>query len=173
MFQVCIQPYQFQHCRENLKVSKNFVDRNFTERDKKFRDTSALIAKSSRTIIPKNNQTLIKFLLTSRTLLGNKEIQNKSVIANQYREMASASSSSSTISAGNRLKEERSPYLLQHATNPVHWYPWGEEAFKAAKEKNKMIFLSVGYSTCHWCHVMERESFESNEVIYRKHTFNF
>jgi len=62
------------------------------------------------------------------------------------------------------LKDERSPYLLQHAANPVHWYPWGEEAFKAAKDKNKMIFLSVGYSTCHWCHVMERESFESEEV---------
>ena len=76
--------------------------------------------------------------------------------------MASTTASSSS---GNKLKDERSPYLLQHAENPVHWYPWGEEAFKAAKEKNKMIFLSVGYSTCHWCHVMERESFESDEVF--------
>ena len=76
--------------------------------------------------------------------------------------MASTSASSSSE---NKLKDERSPYLLQHASNPVHWYPWGEEAFKAAKEKNKMIFLSVGYSTCHWCHVMERESFESDEVF--------
>lgn len=64
----------------------------------------------------------------------------------------------------NKLIEERSPYLLQHASNPVYWYPWGEEAFQAAIESNKLIFLSVGYSTCHWCHVMERESFESQEV---------
>ena len=64
----------------------------------------------------------------------------------------------------NKLGQEKSPYLLQHAGNPVNWYPWGEEAFQAARESNKLIFLSVGYSTCHWCHVMERESFESQEV---------
>ena len=72
--------------------------------------------------------------------------------------------SSASSSPRNRLKDERSPYLLQHASNPVHWYPWGQEAFQAAKDNNKMIFLSVGYSTCHWCHVMERESFESEQV---------
>jgi uncharacterized protein YyaL (SSP411 family) len=64
----------------------------------------------------------------------------------------------------NRLIEEKSPYLLQHAHNPVDWYPWGEAAFAKAREEDKPIFLSVGYSTCHWCHVMERESFE-NEAI--------
>ena len=64
----------------------------------------------------------------------------------------------------NRLAQEKSPYLLQHAHNPVNWYPWGEEAFARAREENKPIFLSIGYSTCHWCHVMERESFE-NEAI--------
>lgn len=64
----------------------------------------------------------------------------------------------------NRLINEKSPYLLQHAYNPVDWYPWGEEAFEKAKKENKPIFLSVGYSTCHWCHVMERESFEDEEV---------
>lgn len=64
----------------------------------------------------------------------------------------------------NRLIESKSPYLLQHAYNPVDWYPWGEEAFAKAKKENKMILLSVGYSTCHWCHVMERESFEDQEV---------
>uniref|UniRef100_A0A914YMY2 DUF255 domain-containing protein n=1 Tax=Panagrolaimus superbus TaxID=310955 RepID=A0A914YMY2_9BILA len=64
----------------------------------------------------------------------------------------------------NRLAQEKSPYLLQHAHNPVDWYPWGDEAFKAAKEKNLPIFLSVGYSTCHWCHVMERESFVDTEI---------
>ena len=62
--------------------------------------------------------------------------------------------------AGNRLLNEKSPYLLQHAHNPVDWYPWGEEAFERARKENKPIFLSIGYSTCHWCHVMERESFE-------------
>ncbi|HSE82975.1 MAG TPA: thioredoxin domain-containing protein, partial [Thermodesulfobacteriota bacterium] len=64
----------------------------------------------------------------------------------------------------NRLKHEKSPYLLQHAYNPVDWYPWGEEAFQKAKEEDKPVFLSIGYSTCHWCHVMERESFEDTEV---------
>jgi uncharacterized protein YyaL (SSP411 family) len=64
----------------------------------------------------------------------------------------------------NRLAHEKSPYLLQHAQNPVDWYPWGEEAFAKARRENKPIFLSVGYSTCHWCHVMAHESFESEEV---------
>lgn len=64
----------------------------------------------------------------------------------------------------NRLIHEKSPYLLQHAYNPVDWYPWGEEAFRRAKEDNKPIFLSIGYSTCHWCHVMAHESFENPEV---------
>ncbi|KAL3273041.1 hypothetical protein HHI36_014497 [Cryptolaemus montrouzieri] len=64
----------------------------------------------------------------------------------------------------NRLALEKSPYLLQHATNPVDWYPWGDEAFEKAKKENKLIFLSVGYSTCHWCHVMEKESFENEDT---------
>ncbi|MDO9098103.1 MAG: thioredoxin domain-containing protein, partial [Candidatus Methanoperedens sp.] len=64
----------------------------------------------------------------------------------------------------NRLINEKSPYLLQHAYNPVDWYPWGEEAFEKAKMEDKPIFLSIGYSTCHWCHVMEKESFEDEEV---------
>lgn len=64
----------------------------------------------------------------------------------------------------NRLINEKSPYLLQHAHNPVDWYPWGEEAFKSARDNDKPIFLSIGYATCHWCHVMERESFENLEV---------
>src|SRR3954468_15994584 len=64
----------------------------------------------------------------------------------------------------NRLARERSPYLLQHAHNPVDWYPWGEEAFAKARTEDKPIFLSIGYSTCHWCHVMEHESFESDAI---------
>ena len=64
----------------------------------------------------------------------------------------------------NRLAKEKSPYLLQHADNPVDWYPWGEEAFKKAREEDKPIFLSIGYATCHWCHVMEHESFEDPVV---------
>ncbi len=64
----------------------------------------------------------------------------------------------------NRLGAEQSPYLLQHANNPVDWYPWGEDAFAAARVVGKPIFLSIGYATCHWCHVMERESFESHGV---------
>ena len=64
----------------------------------------------------------------------------------------------------NRLCNEKSPYLLQHAQNPVDWYPWGEEAFEKAHREDKPVFLSIGYSTCHWCHVMERESFENLEI---------
>lgn len=64
----------------------------------------------------------------------------------------------------NRLINETSPYLLQHAYNPVDWHPWGEEAFARAKAEDKPILLSVGYAACHWCHVMERESFEDDET---------
>jgi len=64
----------------------------------------------------------------------------------------------------NHLYNETSPYLLQHADNPVGWYPWGEEAFRKAREEDKPIFLSIGYSTCHWCHVMAHESFEDEEI---------
>ncbi|CAL4959548.1 unnamed protein product [Urochloa decumbens] len=79
----------------------------------------------------------------------------------------SSSASSSSPHGGrktNRLAAEHSPYLLQHAHNPVDWYPWGDEAFEKARAKDVPIFLSIGYSTCHWCHVMEVESFENEEV---------
>ncbi|MDX1530022.1 MAG: thioredoxin domain-containing protein, partial [Rhodothermales bacterium] len=64
----------------------------------------------------------------------------------------------------NRLADTLSPYLLQHADNPVDWYPWGEAAFAKAEAEDKPVFLSIGYATCHWCHVMEHESFEDEEV---------
>src|SRR5437016_7576077 len=62
----------------------------------------------------------------------------------------------------NRLAKEKSPYLLQHGDNPVDWYPWGDEAFAKARDEGKPVFLSVGYSSCHWCHVMAHESFEND-----------
>ena len=64
----------------------------------------------------------------------------------------------------NRLANETSPYLLQHAGNPVDWFPWGEEAFAKARSEDKPILLSIGYSACHWCHVMEHESFENESI---------
>jgi len=64
----------------------------------------------------------------------------------------------------NRLSGETSPYLLQHADNPVNWYPWGEEAFSRAQAEDKPILLSIGYSACHWCHVMAHECFENNDI---------
>jgi uncharacterized protein YyaL (SSP411 family) len=79
---------------------------------------------------------------------------------NREPQVASAHSSG----RGKRLSFEKSPYLLQHADNPVDWYPWSEEAFAKAKKEDKPIFLSIGYSACHWCQVMERESFEDEEV---------
>ena len=74
-------------------------------------------------------------------------------------------------SQNNRLAQEKSPYLLQHADNPVDWRPWSEEAFAKARAENKPIFLSIGYSTCHWCHVMAHESFEDKataEIMNRE-----
>ena len=68
------------------------------------------------------------------------------------------------MAQANRLAAETSPYLLQHAHNPVDWYPWANEALERARRENKPIFLSIGYAACHWCHVMERESFENQRV---------
>lgn len=67
--------------------------------------------------------------------------------------------------AANQLIDEKSPYLLQHAYNPVKWHPWEDEVFLEARRKDVPVFLSIGYSTCHWCHVMAEESFEDPEVI--------
>ena len=79
-----------------------------------------------------------------------------------------------SMNTANRLAQETSPYLLQHAHNPVDWYPWGEEALAKAKEENKPILVSIGYSACHWCHVMERESFEdaATAAVMNQHFIN-
>src|SRR5215212_6442262 len=69
-----------------------------------------------------------------------------------------------TLPVANRLAREASPYLLQHAENPVDWYPWGDEAFARGRAEDRAVLVSIGYSACHWCHVMERESFEDAEV---------
>ncbi|XP_036331629.1 uncharacterized protein B0495.5 isoform X2 [Rhagoletis pomonella] len=89
-------------------------------------------------------------------------------------ESGTAGAAADTTKHNNRLIHEKSPYLLQHAHNPVDWYPWGEEAIERARQENKLIFLSVGYSTCHWCHVMEHESFENKAVaeIMNQHFIN-
>ena len=75
---------------------------------------------------------------------------------------------------GNKLAEETSPYLQQHANNPVEWYPWGEQALTLAREQNKPILLSIGYSACHWCHVMAHESFEDASIaeVMNQHFIN-
>src|ERR1700749_4791230 len=74
----------------------------------------------------------------------------------------------------NRLAEETSPYLLQHAHNPVDWYPWGNEALDRAKQEDKPLLVSIGYAACHWCHVMEKESFENEETaaVMNEHFIN-
>ena len=76
----------------------------------------------------------------------------------------SQNESSMKHSYTNDLIQETSPYLLQHAHNPVNWKPWGQEALEQAKKENKLIIVSIGYAACHWCHVMERESFEDPKV---------
>ncbi|ALC42545.1 CG8613 [Drosophila busckii] len=109
-----------------------------------------------------------------------KRDKDKVTTKHLFRGMATATTDGAS-SAGeqkkkhyNRLAESKSPYLKQHQHNPVDWYPWGEEAFERARKENKLIFLSVGYSTCHWCHVMEHESFEDAQtaVVMNKHFVN-
>ena len=87
----------------------------------------------------------------------------KQITVNDYLQQAKAKAREQGHKA-NRLIDESSPYLLQHAYNPVRWYAWGDDAFEKAKKENKPIFLSIGYSTCHWCHVMAHESFENKEI---------
>ena len=82
------------------------------------------------------------------------------------------STNSSQTRPGNRLINETSPYLLQHAHNPVDWYCWGDEALQKARAENKVILVSIGYSACHWCHVMEKESFE-DEIVAKLMNENF
>ena len=107
---------------------------------------------------------LVIFLLATSTFAGTQQPQRSPV----RQPLPSAAEIAKLPKDGgpefNRLIFASSPYLLQHARNPVDWYPWGEEAFAAAREQDKPIFLSIGYSTCHWCHVMEHESFEDAEV---------
>ena len=91
---------------------------------------------------------IITFICLNPNIFGKSKLANK----NQEKQYV------------NRLAKESSPYLLQHKNNPVDWYPWGDEAFQKALELNRPIFLSIGYSTCHWCHVMEEESFEDEQV---------
>ena len=110
------------------------------------------------------SMTVLIMIYTLAVLLGPAVANGEETHAMEsVRENTAASFVAREIAAGhrpNRLLGEKSPYLLQHAFNPVAWYPWGEEAFALARREHKPIFLSIGYSTCHWCHVMERESFE-------------
>ena len=108
------------------------------------------------------HRVLITFSTVSFTCVAGWLALGIPAIAEQSSQVNSASATEGR--KPNRLIHEKSPYLLQHAYNPVDWYPWGEEAFAKAKREDKPIFLSVGYSTCYWCHVMEQESFEDAEV---------
>jgi len=97
--------------------------------------------------------------------LANPRLKPGATVLTQATPAAKASlSAPSASSRENRLSRESSPYLKQHAQNPIDWYPWGEEALNEAKKQNKLIFLSIGYSTCHWCHVMNAESFSTEEI---------
>lgn len=105
-------------------------------------------------------------LLVSEWMSGNKFTRPTSLLekAGGLFSAQAAEPAAESSQYTNRLANEKSPYLLQHAHNPVNWYPWGEEAFAKARKENKPIFLSVGYSTCHWCHVMNRESFSDPKI---------
>eukprot|EP00271_Cylindrocystis_brebissonii_P000193 TRINITY_DN10235_c0_g1_i1.p1 TRINITY_DN10235_c0_g1~~TRINITY_DN10235_c0_g1_i1.p1 ORF type:complete len:878 (+),score=197.93 TRINITY_DN10235_c0_g1_i1:302-2935(+) len=110
---------------------------------------------------PLSNSTLLQRLFIARSLSKGTSVQKIASMATSSRHGGPAQEEPEHT---NRLAQEQSPYLLQHAHNPVDWYPWGDEAFAKARAEKKPIFLSVGYSTCHWCHVMEVESFENEKV---------
>src|SRR3990170_7738429 len=119
----------------------------------------------------RSHHILVSVLLTSGCLMSDSSQDRSAGLQSQTAGQIPGRSIAATVAerlkAGekpNRLIHEKSPYLLQHAFNPVDWYPWGAEAFEKARRENKIIFLSIGYSTCHWRHVMERESFEDPEV---------
>ena len=109
---------------------------------------------------------LLIVLFVSEWMGGNKLARPTSMFEKAGGLFSAHAAESATAGSrhANRLANEKSPYLLQHAHNPVDWYPWGAEAFAKARKENKPIFLSVGYSTCHWCHVMERESFSDPKI---------
>src|SRR3990172_2290089 len=119
----------------------------------------------------RSHHILVSVLLTSGCLMSDSSQDRSAGLQSQTAGQIPGRSSAATVAerlkAGekpNRLIHEKSPYLLQHAFNPVDWYPWGAEAFEKARRENKIIFLSVGYSTCYWCHVMEREVFENTAI---------
>ncbi|CAK9818506.1 Spermatogenesis-associated protein 20 [Anthophora plagiata] len=108
---------------------------------------------------------LYQSVFLSITVRQSNRIDQRSLTILLFTNMASTSNLKSVeAQKKNRLDMEKSPYLLQHATNPVDWYPWCDEALEKARKEDKCIFLSVGYSTCHWCHVMEKESFKNAEI---------
>lgn len=100
----------------------------------------------------------------SRQRAQTRKMSDKGVAHTETAKSSVAAAAGNVAKHTNRLINEKSPYLLQHAHNPVDWYPWCDEAIERARKENKLIFLSVGYSTCHWCHVMEHESFENENV---------
>ncbi|MCH7908345.1 MAG: thioredoxin domain-containing protein [Candidatus Hydrogenedentes bacterium] len=106
----------------------------------------------------------ILFVLLAGCAAPAENVEGENIARSDDTKDADAVQATSAEEHTNRLIHETSPYLLQHAHNPVDWYPWGEEAFEKAHAEDKPIFLSVGYSSCHWCHVMERESFENEEI---------
>ncbi|GJQ09273.1 hypothetical protein GpartN1_g1064.t1 [Galdieria partita] len=148
-------------CYQERRLLSSFLPTNYCKVSSQY---SSCFSWSSSCYCRRNYWTLkppsrcIKVSLPSK----NSYLGNWLVHAQMSNDMKQETMATKT----NRLAREKSPYLLQHANNPVDWYPWGEEAFQRAKEENKPIFLSVGYSTCHWCHVMEKESFQ-NESIAR------
>ena len=97
-------------------------------------------------------------------LIAGTPVRGAAVLSAGLSESEASMEASQAERKSNRLINEKSPYLIQHAYNPVDWYPWGEEAFEKARREDKPILVSIGYSTCHWCHVMERGSFEEDEV---------
>lgn len=109
------------------------------------------------------NTSLPGIILTDESLI-DKLIAMKKKRGSQYQPRTKHLNKDGSAKYTNRLFLESSPYLLQHAHNPVNWYAWGDEAFEAAKERQLPVLLSIGYSTCHWCHVMEEESFEDEEI---------
>ncbi|XP_008789958.1 spermatogenesis-associated protein 20 [Phoenix dactylifera] len=121
------------------------------------------LARATASVLPPPSWLRLRLLSIPRRLPLSSSSPPRSLLAARVVAMA-GSSTAAAHRHTNRLASEHSPYLLQHAHNPVDWYPWGDEAFEQARKRDVPIFLSIGYSTCHWCHVMEVESFENEEI---------
>ncbi|GAA0145494.1 hypothetical protein LIER_05676 [Lithospermum erythrorhizon] len=157
---------KFHHHSLNPKTPKkpSFIHHHISRKPNIFQKRFNLFTYSAQQKLPKSKSCIAPVLFGFSRIWFSGEIHTHRILAMVEEQSSKATTSLELHKYTNRLASQHSPYLLQHAHNPVDWYPWGDEAFDEARKRNVPIFLSIGYSTCHWCHVMEVESFEDEQV---------